>query len=74
MAGWIVPTYKSGTPVSKLAYRGSVSRSYVHQILAAEELRDRVRMDRFHEHRRNLGRPIDMGGPRDEWVDRDIFD
>lgn len=70
----IATAYRSGASVSEIAKTGEISRAYVYKMLAAEELRDRVRMDRFYERRRNLGRPIDMDGPRDEWIEWDVFD
>jgi hypothetical protein len=35
---------------------------------------EKLRMKRFYERRGNIGRPLDIGGPRDEWIDRDIDD
>lgn len=68
----IVSAARSGTPIAEIAAKGEISRSYVNMILAAERLRDEVKMKRFYDRRGNLGRPFDMGGPRDEWLDRDL--
>lgn len=70
----VVTRFRGGEPVSSIAERGVVSRQYVYQMLAAEELRDARVMGIFYAGRRNLGRPIDLGGPRDEWVESDVID
>jgi hypothetical protein len=72
LAPYVVSAYRSGTSAAEIAVRGEISRAYVYELLAAEAHRDRIVMDRFHAARRNLGRPIDLGGPRDVWVDYDI--
>lgn len=77
----VVRRFRSGEPVSLILLdgglpprRGRISRQLVYSLLAAEDLRDARAMRLFFGRRRNLGRPIDMGGPRDEWVERDVID
>lgn len=65
----VVKAVRSGKRVEDIAVVGKISKAYVYEILATEELRDKFRMDRFFDKRRNLGRPIDMGGPRDVWIE-----
>lgn len=70
----ILTAVRSGVPVSDIAVKGKISRQYVYLILASEKLREEVSAKRFFEKRRNLGRPIDMGGPRDVWIECELFD
>ena len=70
----VVSKFRSGVPVSEIAEPGVRSKQYVYVILASEDLRDANRMANFFAGRRNLGRPLDVGGPRDEWVDYDVID
>lgn len=72
LAASIIPAWRSGTPISELAERGKTSRAYIYEILAMEELRDREKMKKFYAKRKNLGRPLDMGGSRDVWIDDDF--
>lgn len=69
LARRVVTAVRSGTSVKEVAEQEGHSRSYIHQILAAEDLRDRIILERFYAKRKNLGRPIDMGGPRDRWIE-----
>lgn len=58
----------------KPAYIGSqlgISRNRVYQILQQELDRECKRWRRVYTTRVNKGRPIDMGGPRNVWVDDD---
>jgi hypothetical protein len=70
----VVTWYRSGVPVSEIAVAGQTSRQYVYVVLLAEDLRDAHHMAVFYRGRRNLGRPIDLGGLRDEWVECDVID
>lgn len=70
----VVIAYRSGVPVAKIVEPGKLSKWYVYLMLATQLEIDRIKMRRFYERRYNLGRPIDMGGPRDEWIERDIDD
>lgn len=70
----VVARARSGWPIAEIARRGVISRAYVYEILATEKLRDERRMTQHYARRRNIGRPIDLGGPRDEWIDRDLDD
>lgn len=70
----VVKEIRNGKRVADLAEHGKLSRQYIYVLLATQERIDRWKMARFHERRGNLGRPLDMGGPRDEWLERDIDD
>ncbi len=70
----IIEARLAGVPVDEIVNGSALSRAYVYQIFADEKLRDRARMRRFYAHRRNLGKPLDPGGPRDEWIERDVID
>lgn len=72
LADRIVRAVRGGTPRRDLVEPGKLSLFYINVIMDTERLRDRIRMERFYARRRNLGRPIDMGGPRDVWIDYDI--
>lgn len=70
----VVTRHRSGVPVSEIVVAGQTPRQYVYVVLAAEDLRDAYHMAVFYRRRRNLGRPIDLGGLRDEWVECDVID
>ncbi len=70
----IVTAVRSGTPRKDLIIPGKMSLFYINVILDAQKLRDRLYMERFFSRRHNLGRPIDMGGPRDVWIEGSPFD
>lgn len=70
----IVTAYRSGVRVAQLVEPGKISHQYIYLLLAIQHEIDKRRMARFYERRCNLGRAIDMGGLRDEWIDRDIDD
>lgn len=67
----VVTAFRSGTPVSQIAKRSERSKQLVYMILAAAQLRDERRLEQFYDKRRNLGRPLDMGGPRGVWIEDD---
>ena len=50
------------------------TKQRVYQILSAAYLKEQWIMQRFYERRRNLGRPLDLPGPRDVWIDYDIIE
>lgn len=68
----IMEEYWSGKSVKEIAKQGEVSVQYIYMVLALEELRWKRRTEAFYAGRRNLGRPIDMDGTRDEWIDWDL--
>ena len=70
----VVTEYRSGRRVADITEPGKLSRQYVYLMLATELRRDELKMERFYERRGNIGRPLDICGPRDEWIDRDIDD
>lgn len=74
LARMVVARVRSGWKIEAIASRGEISRAYVYEIMASEQLRDEFRMARFYERRGKLGRPLDVGGPRDEWIERDLDD
>jgi len=74
LAPRIVPLVLGGRTQAEVGKIVGCSKQYVSLVVIEYRDRVRLRMRQFYEGRRNLGRPIDMGGPRDEWIDRDLED
>lgn len=55
----------NGKTLKAIGEEWGISGSRVHDIIAQEK----YRAERWLPPKRNLGRPIDMGGPRDQWLE-----
>lgn len=74
LAEKIVPAIRGGARVQEFVVEGKISAKYIYLILSTQKLRDEFKMARFYEKRGNIGRPLDMGGLRDTWIETDLND
>jgi hypothetical protein len=65
----IVTAYRSGESVTSIKEKNKISKQYIYKILAIQKLRDNKKMEIFYSKRKNLGRPLDLGGKRNEWIE-----
>jgi hypothetical protein len=79
---------EDGLTLQEIGERLGITRSRVQQIFESAQLRrqivanraakrarsDQIIDQRLERQRHNLGRPIDMGGPRDQWLEKGPWD
>jgi hypothetical protein len=65
---------EQGLTLNAIGQKFNLTRERVRQLLIAEEKKWEWAAKRVLPRRRSIGRPLDMGGPRDQWLEQGPWD